>query len=106
MEDQVHVPAPEATMVAAMGNNCAAVMRSNECWCDCDMSKKGNETVTAAATTASTIQHTQANVTLQGPQYGQHRRIQLSTNVAKPMGTVLRNRLLVGSAIMTAQISG
>ena len=70
------------------------------------MSRNGSDTVTAAATTASIIQHTHAKVTDQYPQYGQHRNIQLSTSVAKPMGIVPRNRELVGSAIMTAQISG
>jgi hypothetical protein len=70
------------------------------------MSRNGSDTVTAAETTASIIQHTHAKVTDQYPQYGQHRKIQLSTSVAKPMGIVPRNKELVGSAIITAQISG
>lgn len=64
------------------------------------------ERVTASEAMTSTIQRPNARYVAQGPQCGQHRNRNDSMSVAKPIGIVPRNRLLVGSWIMTSQISG
>jgi hypothetical protein len=99
-------PVLAATMEAAIGSNCAAVIRSRACRCDAEMSKTVSEMVTATATIESIIQQTQAIVTAHGPQYGMHNEHQAEMRVAKPIGIVPRKSELTLSAIMTVQISG
>jgi hypothetical protein len=64
------------------------------------------ERVTAAEATASMIHNTQATVLAQTPQAGTQTYTHMLTRVANPMGTVPRNKELVGSRIITPQISG
>ncbi|KAJ4295476.1 hypothetical protein N0V90_007488 [Kalmusia sp. IMI 367209] len=61
------------------------------------------EMVMATETTLSIIQHTQANVTAHGPQYGTQRKIHASTSVANPIGKHPKKSEFVLSAIMTFQ---
>lgn len=99
-------PAPDATTDAEIGSSCAAVILSNACLLDAEISSTVSEMVTATATAASSIQHTHANVTAQGPQYGMHSEHHAEISVEKPIGTVPRKSELALSAIMTGQISG
>lgn len=70
------------------------------------MSRMAKLTVTATATTESSIQSPKATYAAPSPHAGTHTATHISMRVAKPMGTVPRNRLLLGSWIMTVQISG
>src|SRR5271156_3731066 len=101
----ISAPAPAATIVAAIGRSCAAVMRSRDCWLECEMSNMDKERVTSAATALSITQHTHANVTAQGPHAGTQTNIHISTSVANPIGMVPKNSAFVES-IMTDHISG
>lgn len=65
-----------------------------------------SERVTEAAATTSTIHIAHANETAQSSQCGTQMKIHISMSVANPMGIVARNNELVGSWIMTLQISG
>jgi hypothetical protein len=67
---------------------------------------KDRESVTAAAATTSIIHSTQATVIVHGPHSGTQIKIHISIKVAKPMGIVAIYNELVGSWIMTRQISG
>lgn len=69
-------------------------------------SNTDSDSVTAAATTVSIIHSTQANVAAHGPQAGTQTSTHISISVAKPMGMVPRKSELIGSRIMTPQISG
>jgi len=59
-----------------------------------------------AATIASTIHNTHANVAAHGPNAGTQIATQSWMSVAKPMGTVPRKSESTGSSVMTVQISG
>ena len=67
---------------------------------------KDNERVTEAAATTSTIHKAQATDTAQFPHWGTQTETHISISVAKPIGIVARKRELVGSWIITGQISG
>lgn len=67
---------------------------------------KDSERVTDAAATTSTIHIAHANEMAHWPQRGTQMKTHISMSVAKPMGMVARNSELVGSWIITLQISG
>jgi hypothetical protein len=64
------------------------------------------ERVTEAAATTSTIHNAHATDVAQGPHRGTQMKTHISMRVANPMGTVAKKSELVGSWIMTRQISG
>lgn len=67
---------------------------------------KDNDSVTEAAATTSTIHNAHATDVAHAPQRGTQTKTHISISVAKPMGIVAKKSELIGSWIITRQISG